>query len=323
MESFLGCLSGGVPYSLVLLTGVFLTRNWNSDKATNQMIFEACTKCFLPIYMFIELLNNFSMEQAYWVLLLNPLVISLLGLGLGTLYQKVYKLRTLQTSSLVPNSVGTLPILVLKGMCSSYGPFGGESCSRAQVYLIVQSFTGYLVLWGLSKLQKPKVQEIELVETTQNSVFLEKSNALQKTNPVFQITLAAQVLGVLGSGVAEFSLGNSSGVFYCLIDSANSIGITGVIISQLTLVGGLEFTAKSKLVLVTRCLIYPLVGLVVTKLSIGLFGINEVMAFCMYVNYVNIANEAHLVLKGSSNFVLQYFPLVGVPLFSWVFITFK
>jgi len=339
------------PLAIITSTGTVLTKMKIFNSETNDLIAHACAKFFFPIFIFVQLASSIQLDRLgeYWPLLINPLVCIAIASLLGFLHIPLFKppksLRFTMVSLIAFNNAGNIPVLILKGVCASYGPLGDEeTCDEADAYVFIQVMTFNLLIWvyGYSIMQLDLRHKSEKVhnqfnliptntntnqqspgyqmpqdnaednaeddpeesqkstpqEETQSNDSLTTIQIIKKNvlSPIPICSAFGFILGLIPGLKSVFF--DSSAPLLPLSDSAETIGFTGIVVSQMILGSNLILTKGAErkvsnwytvVVVALRTVIIPLIGMLYTWAlwEAGAFQGDVVMAYVGFLSFLS------------------------------------
>jgi hypothetical protein len=197
------------------------------------------------------------------------------------------------------SNTANLPVVLLKGICSPYGPLNGnEKCVDSNSYIAIQ-FLVYTVIgwsygWSMVSMEKQDSETL-LVKNSeifkQPSLFCSILNNLTLPGPI--ACFLAVIFGFI-PGVSQ-SLSDKESVFYSVVDFGLGIGMTGVVFGQATLGSNLILLKEESRNVMSFSYILSVVffkNFVMPAISIwiiyaawygGVFGENIVMAYYLFI----------------------------------------
>lgn len=148
-------VSGLMPTITASLTGVYLAKSKIFTAYVVGKITATHTNCLIPMFSFFTIAGSVDFHdiQTIWPLFLSPLVMIILGRLISLLHyimvkQVPYFSRIIACLITFPNMVN-LPLVLMRGMCSNYGPLqGNKYCADADGYIGLQMLTFNGIVWG-------------------------------------------------------------------------------------------------------------------------------------------------------------------------------
>ena len=307
-------VSGLMPLvSISILGGILAYKKIFTCESTKK-IAAAYSNFFAPIFIFINLAGSIDTKkfELIWPLFFTPFLMILLGILISFIHSKLFKqvpnLSRVMACILTFSNIGNLPIVLMKGMCSPYGPLQHNSnCADANSYVSIQIFTYSIIIWsvGYSLIEKDKEEYLDMMEKQK---LLEEGREVQITVKVSIWKHIYQHLFLPGplSSVSGLIIGLIPGFnnifydkhypLYALADSFLFIAIAGAVLGLISLGVTLYLLASdnkdiSKTFIVSIILfknfITPLcaLGLVYLLYSLNLFGDNRVMLYVVFVSF--------------------------------------
>lgn len=268
--------SGMFPLAFIFLFGACLAKNGKFSINIVNGISKAYSHFLNPAFTFLNIVGSISLEKlkTLWPLFLTPSLMVLLGVSLSYFHSKIFKqvpfLSGVTTCVITFSNIGNLSIVLMRGVCSPYGPLSGNKyCSEANSYISLQVLTYAVMVWsvGYSLVEKDKEahsrsvnssgfeESIELKDFYHKNlglseVFKEKALEEKKFEVVGKTSIWKLILKnlLLPTPVACF-LGLVVGLIpevhrvffdrnsriYALVDAALGITTGGVVISQISL----------------------------------------------------------------------------------------
>jgi predicted permease len=279
-------VSGLMPLACITMLGATLSYKKIFTESTVKSISTQFSNFFNPIFVFFYITQAVSENNliGLWPLFFTPLLSVLVG-SLNAylhslLFGKNHKFARVITSVLTFSNIGNIPIVLLTGMCSDYGPFmqttaGKRYCAYSNSYISLQVLTYNPILWsyGFSLINRDKEENCLLRnETEENpkneknrqSYFIDFLNYLQSPNGI------CCVLGLLCGlipGIDYFF--DKNNILSCITQTGLSIGISGVIMGQMSLGSSLILNRNHDLdmnkwyiasIFVFKSIVMPVIG---------------------------------------------------------------
>ena len=271
-------VTGLSPIISTCLTGAYLGHRGIFTSPTLKSISQAYTSYFNPMLIFFNIAGRVSLDDiaTLWPLFLTPLMMAFFGRIISFIHSKLFTqipyFSRIVVCMITFPSLGNIPRVLMRGMCSSYGPLRGNSrCKDADAYVSLQVITFYAIVWsyGYALMAQDKKEYQDHLDELK---LLEEGHTLKATPPfslwrnaVKNLLLPTPVSGIVGlivamiPGVKDIFFNKESTV-YVLADSCLSIGMGGVILSQISLGANLVLLQRRKkdllrsLLLVLCCL---------------------------------------------------------------------
>ena len=299
-------IAGIMPLVMVSTLGVLLAFRGIWDKRAVDCIAKAYTNFFNPFFVFFNVTGAIKLSEIaeIWPLLVSPTVILFTGILVSWIhslfFRNLKKISGVVKCVLIFNNIANLPVILMKGICSPYGPLkGNQYCENSNSYISLQIFTYNAIVWsyGWSLVSKDKEKASELNPSAEIELIripIWKNILKNLTLPGPLACLAALIVSLI-PGVQDL-LYNSSSAFYCISQTCLQVGIAGVVLGQSSLGANLVhlrtekfYFSKSYLfsIILFKNLIMPLFGLGLTYLAwfIGIFGDNYVIAYIIYISF--------------------------------------
>ena len=162
-------VSGLMPTLTATLAGSYLAKKNIFTKHVVAKITSAFVYHLVPIFLLFSIAGSITFHEfgTIWPLFLSPLLIVILGRLISLLHYMLFTQiphfsRIIACMIIFPN-MGSIPLVLMKGMCSPYGPLkGNKYCSESNSYVSLQMFTFMVIIWsyGFSLIAQDK-QEYE------------------------------------------------------------------------------------------------------------------------------------------------------------------
>ena len=307
-------ISGIMPLISVSLLGGFLAYKKVFTNDTIQRISKSFTNFTSPVFVFFNIAGSINLEKLteLWPLFLSPSLMLLLGYFLSLIHSKFFKelpnLPNVMTCILTFSSIGNLPIVLMKGICSPYGPLrGNKYCDDANSYISLQIITYSAIMWsiGNSLIEKEKEEHLrsiltqKLLEEGKEAIVLADVSIFRSTikNLFLPVPLACffgLIIGLI-PGVREIFY-NKNSILYTLAETFLNIGIGGVILVQMTLGANLMLLSSGNKTIsktfITSMVIFknfvtPIcaLGLIYIASIFKVFGNNTVMIYIIFISF--------------------------------------
>jgi len=299
-------LAGIMPLVMISTLGGVLAVRGIWDKRVVDSIAKAYTNFFNPFFVFFNVTEAIKLSEIgeIWPLLVSPTVILMTGILVSWVhslfFRNLEKISGVVKCVLIFNNIANLPVILMKGICSPYGPLKGDQyCENSNSYISLQVFTYNALIWsyGWSLVSRDKSKACELLSEDERGMVkvpVWKNVLKNLTLPGPLSCLAALVVSLI-PGVQNL-LYDPSSAFYCITQSCLQVGIAGVVLGQTSLGANLVSFKSQKLyfskpyllgIILFKNLIMPLFGLGLTYLAwhCGVFGHNHVMAYIIYISF--------------------------------------
>ena len=294
--------SGLWPLISISLIGMVLTHNKIYNKHVNNCIAKSYTNYFNPLFLFFNILKSLNLSDfaSIWPLFLAPVLSFTLGLLLSQIHSTIFKsskpLSYIVRCAISFNNVGNLMIILLHGMCSSYGALSNYSeCANANSYVSIQVFIYAPLVWsfGTSFIERSKSLQAHLIAESEETPIWRTAMRNLLLPGSLACILAFVVTLVPGSHDLFFSLDSCLTV---LSTACLEVGMAGIVLGQSSLGSNLILLKSEEgqlsrsfilSVVLFKNLIFPVVALAIVcaMWSLGAFGGNIVMAYIVYISF--------------------------------------
>ena len=306
-------LASLMPLAFVSFVGAFLAHKKLFTKYTNGKISAAYSNFFNPCFVFFNVAGAVNTEKisTLWPLLMTPSLMVLVGTLLAFIHSKTFPsiphMERVTNCIITFSNIGNLPIVLLRGICSSYGPLHGvKECDEANSYISIQLLTYSAIVWsyGYSLIAKDKEEYTRFIE---NNELLEEGKEINLKpvtsmwrNVLHHLLLPGPLSCIFGlifgliPGVNK--LYDKNKALYVLADGGLTLGFAGIVLGQMTLGSNLVFIygQEKKMtrmnvfsIVLFKNFITPIVALSMTYgfWEIGIFGSDKVMAYVVYISF--------------------------------------
>jgi predicted permease len=306
-------VSGLMPLTCISVLGAILSYKKIFTQATINSISSQFSNFLSPIFIFFYITqavsenNLLSLWPLFFTTLAMTLVCSLVSYIHSLIFGKHEKYPGVISSILVLSNIGNLPIVLLQGMCSDYGPFlrtnaGKRYCVYSNSYVSFQLLTYIPVLWsyGYSLINRDKEEHCPLLNKTEEnpqitsnkqSIFMDFLKNLKSPNVIS--CLLGFLCGLI-PGVDYFY--DKRNIASCITNTGLSIGMASVVLSQMSLGSSIVLNSSYNLemdkwytasIVVFKNIMMPAVGFIFTYglWEIGVFHDNIVMAYVAFIGF--------------------------------------
>lgn len=338
--------SGLWPLISVSIMGMILTHKKIYNKHVNNCIAKSYSSFFNPLFLFFNIVKSLNLSEfsSIWPLFLAPVLIFILGLLVSHFHSIIFKsnksLSYIVRCAITFNNVGNLMIVLLRGMCSSYGALSGYSeCSDANSYISILLFIYVPLVWsfGTSFIERSKFLQANLIG--QSEVTPIWKTAIKNLMLPGSLACVSAFFVTLVPGSHDLFFSHDS-FLTVLSTTCIEVGLAGIVLGQSSLGSNLILlkSEESKLsksfifsVVLFKNLVFPLISLalVYSMWSFGVFGGNIVMAYIVYTSFcaptaiiILIICETHKHAVKEITWLLLFIyssSLPGLIIFSYIF----
>ena len=307
-------VSGLMPLVVTSLTGALLAQKKILTHPTINKITASYSNFFCPVFIFVSIAGSVSFSQIkiLWPLLFTPSLMVIVGSIVSFAHSKIFKqvphLSRIVATLITFSNIGNLPLVLMKGICSPYGPLdGNQYCSEASSYVSLQLLTYAAIIWsyGYALIERDKrdyqiyLEEQELLHEGKQ---LKQSPPFSMWSSVCKHLLLPVPLACI-SGLAAGLIPEIKETYYekesktyALVDSLLTLGMAGVILGQMSLGANLYLLSSSNKeitkkyiasVVLFKNIIMPLValGIIYGFWQSGIFGDNIVMLYVVFISF--------------------------------------
>ena len=307
-------ISGMMPLIIISILGAVLAKKNIFTEKTIKSISTSFTNFFSPVFAFFNIAGSINIENIseLWPLFLTPSIIISFGYIISCLHSKIFKqtpnLSNVITCILTFSNIGNMPIVLMKGICSPYGPLkGNKYCDDANSYVSIQILTYSAIMWsiGNSLIENEKNEHSHSL-LTQKLINEGKETKKLEDIPILRTftkglllpgpiaCFCGLMIGII-PGIRE-RFYNKNEYLYVVIDSFLFIGISGVVITQMILGANLILFSSSDKdisksfiasIVVFKNLLNPIcaLGFIYLCRLVGVFGDNTVMAYIVFISF--------------------------------------
>ncbi|CAG9320887.1 unnamed protein product [Blepharisma stoltei] len=312
----LGCITGMVPLIAITLAGAALTYLKIFNKASNDIISKSYPEFFFPLYCLFNLAKYVDINKMseLWPLFVSPTItISISGL-IGFVFIPIMKppknLTFVTVTMIALPNMANIPLLVVQGLCSSYGYLGDDDhCKDINGYIAIIALTFNIFMWvgGLTLIRIDaisKENERKVGDAANEQEEIKENEAKREPMPLKAILVksflspipVASFIGLIFGFIPgiKWLFFDDNAPLLSISDSAMTIAYNGIVLSQMIL-GSNIMLCKNQIkeidkkyaiwVTLFRNVIIPGLILLYTYFVwwLGIFGDNKVMA---YVNFI-------------------------------------
>lgn len=305
-------VSGFMPIVCLSILGAVLAYKKIFTKVTIDRVSASYSNFFNPVFVFFNVSSAIDINKisTIWPLFTTPTIIVILGTVLAIIHSKICPkvpyLSKVIACVLIFSNIGNMPVVLLKGICSPYGPLkSNQNCKDANSYISLQVLTYNAIIWsyGSSLVSQDKAQYLL---SKQNETMLENnSEALPQTSLCKNIIKNLLLPGPLTCVIALFFglipgvhtiFFNKDSKLYCIADAGFTIGLVGILLGQMTLGANLVLLSGTKIalskgfiasIIFFKNILMPICGffIVFGVWKTGIFGENSVMAYCVFIAF--------------------------------------
>ncbi|OMJ73149.1 hypothetical protein SteCoe_28217 [Stentor coeruleus] len=305
-------VSGFMPLVCLSMLGAVFAYKKIFTKVTIDRISASYSNFFNPVFVFFNVSSAIDINEisTIWPLFLTPSIVVILGTILAYIHSKICPkipyLSKVVACILIFSNIGNMPVVLLKGICSPYGPLKSNShCKDANSYISLQVLTYNAIVWsyGSSLVSQDKTQYLL---SKQNEAILESNPiAYQKTSFCRNILKNLLLPGPIACVIAllfglipgvHSTFFNKNSKLYCIVDAGFEVGLVGILLGQMTLGANLVLLSGSKLtlskgfigsIIFFKNILMPICGFCVVfgVFKAGIFGDNSVMAYCVFIAF--------------------------------------
>lgn len=308
-------ISGLMPLLSISLTGAFLAWKKIFTRQTVKQITSAYSSFFNPLFISMTVAKSVDISNIgiIWPLLLTPSLMVLVGLLISYTHSMFFTtiphISRLVQSVLTFSSAGNVVFILMKGICSPYGPLkGNPNCKDAYSYISLQILTYSALLWsyGYTLIEKDQHEYLDHLE---NQALLAQGkcrNTAQKYSMwknviknLFTPTPIACVFGIIFGvipGVQSFVF-NEAALHYSVIEILMEFSFAGVVVGQVSLGTNIVLLERPKKngisngfvasIVLFKCFVTPVVsiGIVYLFWELNVFGENLVVAYVVFISF--------------------------------------
>ena len=157
-------ISGLMPLIFVFFTGAYFAKRGIFNISTVNKVNKLYSNFFNPMFIFVNIAGlDHTRIHELWPLFLTPSLMFLVGSLLAYAHSQYFKplpyMAGVVSCIITFSNVANIPLVIMKGVCSEYGPLqGNEYCWEAGMYISIQSVFYNILLWsiGQSLIEKDK-----------------------------------------------------------------------------------------------------------------------------------------------------------------------
>lgn len=315
-------VTGMFPTFALILTGVYFGYKSIMPKRTVDELSKVLGNFFNPIFCFIYISSSFELSELYlvWPLIVGPFFTIFLFSAISYFYLMAIGMpKDMQNTFLgflVFSNFGQAYILI-KGMCSSYGPLANEIlCDDSFSYISIFAFPQMILMWtyGYSLALSDKYKKPQIFDESMKEIMCENTEnqklsigkiilqALVKPNPL------SCILGILAAMIPGFKnvFYDKSSIIYFIADTGIFMSFNALVLGQVTL-GVYLYNMKGQrsdltrktlaLVVLFKSIVIPIVslGIIYGFWIAGIFHDNKVMAYAFFLSISTPAAIATLL----------------------------
>ncbi|CAG9310574.1 unnamed protein product [Blepharisma stoltei] len=303
LQIFRSCVTGMIPVTIITISGAYLTWAKVFEKKSNEVISKSSARFFFPLFIVIAMSKavDTSTIVSLWPLFVGQVLLIFITIGLGFLMLPIFKVpkefKYTTISILAFSNVGNVPLLVMKGICASYGPFAGDDyCDNSVGYISIVCFVFNIMIWSICtafvRIDSSERAKNENSENNPNSTDLKKLIINGLLSPVPIASVLGLLIGLLPGYKWLFVYKSSP--LYAFFDTLSVIGYVGIVASQMVVGSNLMMIERKEKFLDTHFL-WTLTFTKSVVLSgiylfivwgfweIGVFGDNKVMAYVLFI----------------------------------------
>lgn len=296
---------GLMPLFSITILGISLTMLKIFDKKTIDGIALGYKNVFNPCFVFfntVGVISTFNISTLL-PLILSPFFMILTGLAINWLHSLIFKppenYSRVVKCVIAFSNTANLPVVLLRGICSPYGPLmGNDYCDHANSYIAIQFLTYTVIGWsyGWTMVSIDKIASIYIDKANSDALLID--NQIVRKKSIFKMIIenlalpgpvscfVAVVIGMI-PGINQTFYDKTSGLF-SVVDVGVNLGIAGIVFGQATLGSNLILLKSEKTnvlsykyigsVILFKNLLMPLVSLGIIYLgwNLGIFGDNIV-----------------------------------------------
>lgn len=307
-------VSGIMPLLSTSLAGAYFAHKKIFTSPTIKKITISFSNFFSPVFIFIYIAGSLEISEisTFWPLLLTPSLMILLGSLVSFVHSKLFTqipyFSRMVTCVLAFSNIGNLPVILMEGICSPYGPLQGNiHCKDANSYVALQVLTYAAIVWsyGYTLIEKDKS---EYHESIRRQMLIDQGLPSEEVPPQSilknickNLLLPSPVSACLGlivgliPGVRKVFYDPQSKV-YAFADAWKMIAKAGIVLGQVALGANLVFSISHRegltkkyiaSIVLFKNFIMPLcaLGLVYGLWVCGVFGDNIVMAYVAFISF--------------------------------------
>ena len=159
-------LSGLVPLIFIFFTGAFFAKREIFDISTVNKVNKLYANFFNPLFIFLNVAGlDHTRIREFWPLFVTPSLMFLTGSLLSYTHSKLFNsiphMSGVVSCIITFSNVANIPIVIMKGVCSQYGPLqNNKYCSEAGMYISIQAVTYTILLWSIGQSLVEKDKEV-------------------------------------------------------------------------------------------------------------------------------------------------------------------